>query len=169
MPVWTDGTVVRLRHGELAAGSVTGGINQHRLIAAKARHEHLPTVRCNGESMWCRTNLDAADDAVAGRVDNAHGGSAVTTDIDLAAVWRYGQAVGARRHRNGVQHAVGGGIEHADGLVFEESNIGLAYGRGRRFIRRAGRGWWCCQGRHHQQHEERERIAYQGETPSAPR
>src|SRR5262249_14452404 len=113
-------------------------------------------------------NLDAADNVVAGRVDNAHGGGAVATDVDLAAVWRYSQAVGARRHRNGVQHAVGGGIEHADGLVFEESNICLAYGRGGRVVRRAGRGWRRCQGRHRQEHEERERLAYQGETPSAP-
>src|SRR6266704_6891176 len=151
--VWTDDTVVRLWHGDLAHDPVAGGIDQYGLITAEAGHEYLPTVRGDGQSVGCWANLDAADHAVAGSVNDAHCRSAIATDVDLAAVWRHDQAVWARRHCNGVQHAVSSGIEHGDGLVFEEPDVGLAHSRGRRCVRRAGRGWRRCQGLHHQQQE----------------
>src|SRR5262249_16417399 len=117
--------------------------------------------------MRCWANLDAADHAVTSSVDDTHGRSTVATDVDFATVWCHHQAVWARRHCNSVQHAISSGIEHGDGLVFEEPDVGLAYGWRRDFVWRAGRGWRRCQGLQHHQEEERENTPHEGKTPSA--
>src|SRR5262245_7946175 len=115
--------------------------------------------------MWGRANLDAADHAVTGSVDDAHCRSTVATDVDFATVWRHDQTVRARWHWNGGQHTVGSRIQHSNGLVFEQPDVSLADGRGRR----VGRGLRRCQSMQHQQQEEREHTPYPGERPSASR
>ena len=128
LAIGSDGEVVGLRDRHLPDHLVGAGVDRLDLVGTEASHQDAAAVGSNGQAVRRRAGVDGRGDLVGSGVDDRHDRVAIAAGIDPLVVGGNHQPVRASRNGNRLRDLIAGRIDHGDGVVAEQANVGLGRG-----------------------------------------